>query len=111
MLLNYSTSIPLVSNNFREDHSPMKPDEQHQHPEHKVKYFYFLDGQKLESETSSVSGATVRAKLPTDKAGYAIYLESHGQDPDKLVQDTDNFSLEKGALKFYSVPPATFGKA
>lgn len=85
----------------------MKPEELP--PEKKVNYFYFLDGQKYESDTSSISGATVRAKLPPEKAGYAIFLESHGQEPDKQVQDSDNFSLEKPPLKFYSVPPATFG--
>jgi len=87
----------------------MKPEELP--PEKKVKYQYFLDGQKYESDTSSISGATVRSKLPPEKAGYAIYLESHGHDPDKLVQDSDNFSLEKNPLRFYSVPPATFGNA
>lgn len=75
----------------------------------KPKYFYFLDRVKIESSTSSVSGAEIRAKLPPEKRGYAIYLESHGKDPDKLVQDTDGFSLEKEPLHFYSVPSATFG--
>jgi len=89
----------------------MSTDEKLQNPDKKVKYDFFLDSQKYESDTSSISGATVRAKLPPEKAGYAIYLESHGHDPDKLVQDGDNFSLEKNPLRFYSVPPATFGKA
>jgi hypothetical protein len=89
----------------------MKPEEQPEHPDRKVQYFYFLDGNKYESDTSSISGATVRAKLPPEKAGYAIYLESHGHEPDKLVQDGDTFSVEKNPLRFYSVPPATFGKA
>ncbi|MDI1344149.1 MAG: hypothetical protein PSV22_08645 [Pseudolabrys sp.] len=87
----------------------MKPEEL---PDKKVKYFYFLDGQKYESDTSSVNGANVRAKLPPEKAGYALFLEGHGQDPDKLVNDADGFSLEKHPpLRFYSVPPATFGQA
>ncbi len=89
----------------------MKPEENAQPPHEKVKYFYFLDGKKIEADSSSLSGATVRSKLPSDKAGYAIFLESHGNDPDKQVQDSDNFSLEKNPLRFYSVPPATFGKA
>ncbi len=90
----------------------MKPDNPPQPPEQKVKYFYFLDAHKIDSDTSSISGATVRAKLPPEKAGYALFLESHGPDPDKQIQDGDSFSLElKPPLKFYSVPPATFGRA
>jgi hypothetical protein len=83
----------------------MKPEE---HPDKKVKYSYFLDAEKVDIDTSSVTGAEVRAKLPADKVGYAIYLEGHGNDPDKLVNDSDSFSLEK-KLRFYSVPPANFG--
>jgi hypothetical protein len=82
-------------------------------PEHvpagQVKYHYFLDSEKIESDTSSVSGSTIRSHLPPEKSGYAIFLESQGNDPDRQVQDTDNFSLEKKPLRFYSVPPANFG--
>lgn len=88
----------------------MKPEEKPTHPDKKVKYFYFLDSEKLESDSSSISGATIRTKLPADKAGYAIFLESHGNDPDVQVKDGDGFSLESNPpLRFYSVPPATFG--
>ena len=58
---------------------------------------------------SSINGADVRAKLPPEKAGYAIYLEGHHNEPDKQITDTEAFSLEKHILCFYSVPPATFG--
>jgi len=75
----------------------------------KVKYFFSLDGKEYESDTSSINGADVRAKLPPEKAGYAIYLEAHGNEPDKQITDTETFSLEKHHLRFYSVPPATFG--
>lgn len=75
----------------------------------KTKYFFFLDGQKYEMESSSVSGATIRAKLPPEKAGYAVYLEAQGNAPDEQVQDTSAYSLEKNPPRFYSVPPATFG--
>lgn len=83
----------------------MKPEE---HPAPKVKYSYFLDGTKIDTDSSSITGAEVRAKLPPEKSGYALYLEGHGNDPDKLVNDADSFSLDK-KLRFYSVPPATFG--
>lgn len=78
-------------------------------PDHKPKYFYFLDQSKIEADASSVNGATIRSKLSPDKAEYAVYLEGHGKDPDRLVQDSDAFDLEKQPLHFYSVPAATFG--
>lgn len=85
---------------------PMKPEE---HAGQRAKYFFFLDNDKFESESSSINGADVRAKLPPEKAGYAIYLESHGNDPDEQVSDGAAYSLEKTPLHFYSVPPANFG--
>ena len=87
------------------DEERLLRDEQHK----MVKYFFSLDGTKHESETSSINGADVRAKLPPEKAGYAIYLEAHGNEPDKQITDSEAFSLEKHPLCFYSVPPATFG--
>jgi hypothetical protein len=87
----------------------MKPENNPNKPEDKVKYQYFLDNKKFETDVSSLSGATVRSQLPPEKAGYAIFLEAQGNDPDKQIADTDNFSLEKKPLRFYSVPPANFG--
>lgn len=89
----------------------MKPEDHAQPPEPKVKYFYFLDGHKIESDVSSITGATVRSELSPEKRGYAIFLESQGQDPDKQVEDSESLSLENPPLRFYSVPPATFGMA
>jgi len=83
--------------------------EQDKHDEKKVEYVFILDDKKYETKSSSITGADVRAKLPPDKAGYAIFLESHGSDPDKQITDSESFSLEKHELCFYSVPPATFG--
>ncbi|MDB6055486.1 MAG: hypothetical protein JWN25_3009 [Verrucomicrobiales bacterium] len=75
----------------------------------KPKYQYFLDRNKIEVESPSLTGAEVRAHLSPDKAGYAIFLEAQGNEPDKLVNDGDTFSLEKKPIRFYSVPPANFG--
>ena len=90
------------------DEEKLKHDKQHHE---KAKYFFSLDGNKYEVETSSIHGADVRAKLPPEKAGYAIFLEAHGGEPDKQITDAETFSLEKHPLCFYSVPPATFGLA
>src|SRR5258708_17929119 len=91
-----------------------KHDEDHKdHGEHlqQFKYFFFLDGKKYESNATSITGADVRAKLPPEKAGYAIYLEGHGDEPDKQITDAESFTLEKKEPHFYSVPPANFGLA
>jgi hypothetical protein len=90
------------------DEERLREDEKHRE-HHKVKYFFSLDGIKYESPTSSITGADVRAKLPPEKAGYAIYLEGHNNAPDKQITDSESFSLEHHPLCFYSVPPATFG--
>ncbi len=78
-------------------------------PEGRTKYHYFLDGVKVDTEQSSITGAEVRAQLPAEKANYGLFLEAQGNDPDKQVQPTDTFSLEKKTLRFYSAPPANFG--
>ena len=92
---------------FMKDEQTNKPEPL---PSERVKYHYFLDSVKIDTDTSSLSGSTIRGHLPPDKAGYAIFLESQGNEPDRQVQDTDNFSLEQKALRFYSVPPANFGQ-
>lgn len=78
-------------------------------PNQNPTYPFFLDNVKFESETSSVTGAAIRSKLPADKAGYAIYQESKSNAEDTLVNDGDSFSLESEKIYFYSVPAATFG--
>ena len=65
-----------------------------EHIEKKPKYLYFLDGKKIETDSSSLTGADVRAKLPPEQNGYAIYLETVGDEPDELVNDARTFSLE-----------------
>ena len=90
------------------DEERLKEDE-HNREHEKHKFIFKLDGTQHESQVSSINGADVRAKLPPEKAGYAIYLEGQHNEPDKQITDTEAFSLEKHILCFYSVPPATFG--
>ena len=96
---------------LKRDEERLVRDEERLEHDKKVKYFFFLDGKKYESDPSSITGAEVRAKLPPEKAGYAIYLEEHGNEPDKQITDGETFSLEKKEPHFYSVPPANFGLA
>jgi hypothetical protein len=76
------------------------------------KFFFFVDKAKYENDSSSITGAEIRQKVPNLDPSYSLFVEGHGNDPDKLVQDTDSFDLERhgqGPLMFYTVPPAAFG--
>ncbi len=91
----------------------MKPDDKPPKPHEK--YFYFVDGEKLESDVSTITGAIIRSQLPEAKRNYALYQEGHGSDPDtQITNDNESISLEKeksGPKRFYTVPAATFGFA
>jgi hypothetical protein len=78
--------------------------------EHK-KYNYFVDNDKYESESPTITGALIKVSLPESKKTYSLYLEGHGNDADQLINDNDTVSLEQGAKHFYTVPPASFGLA
>jgi hypothetical protein len=87
----------------------MKTDEKPQKPSET--YFYFVDGDKYESEEATVTGAVIKSRLPEAKRGYALWEEGHGGAADKLINDDTSVSLEKdkGPKRFFTVPPATFG--
>lgn len=72
------------------------------------KYFYFVDKKKYEAESSSITGAMIKAKINLEPTSQ-LFLESSGNDPDKQVSDEQSFSLEQKPLHFYTVPAATFG--
>jgi len=79
----------------------------------KEKLFYFVDGDKFETEESHTTGAIIRSRLPESKRTYALYLEGQGKDPDQPIADDTTVSLEKdkGPKRFYTVPSASFGSA
>jgi len=45
-------------------------------------FFYFVDGDKYESDTELTTGAAIKARLPESKRGYALFLEGHANNPD-----------------------------
>jgi hypothetical protein len=91
----------------------MKPEDKPA-PKPQKKYFYFVDGEKFDSDVSTTTGAIIRSRLPEAKRGYALYEEGQGDEPDRQITD-DNASIslekEKGPVRFYTVPAATFGLA
>jgi hypothetical protein len=88
----------------------MKPEEKPQKPQEK--YFYFVDDDKYESEEATVTGAVIKSRLPEAKRAYALWEEGHGGAADKLINDGTSVSLvkDKGPARFFTVPPATFGR-
>lgn len=77
------------------------------------KYFYFVDGDKFESQTEFTTGALIKSRLTDAKRNYALYLEGQGNNPDTLINDDTSVDLQKdkGPKRFYTVPPASFGSA
>ncbi len=79
---------------------PEKPDKPHE-------FVIHVDGQEFKVTETSLTGAQIKAIAGKD-VQYQLFLEMHGNDPDKLVNDTESVSIKNG-MHFYTVPPATFG--
>ena len=75
------------------------------------RFEYFVDGNRYEVETSSITGAQIKAKIPNYNPSFQLFLEGKGTDPDRVIGDADSVSLERGAAHLYTAPPATFGTA
>ena len=76
----------------------------------KEHYFYFVDGEKYESDEAQITGAVIISRLPEPKRTYALYIEGQGNEPDQLIKPETSISLEKHKQhRLYTVPPASFG--
>ena len=58
-------------------------------------------------EQSTLSGAQIKALVGKDSS-YQLFQELEGNDPDKIIGDTEAVTIRNG-LHFYTVPPATLG--
>ena len=74
------------------------------------KFHYFVDGVKYETNQSSITGAEIKAAIPNFNPNYSLFLEGQGNEPDKLITDSDSIDLEHGPKRLHTVPPASFGK-
>ena len=72
-------------------------------------YQYSVDGARYHSQTSSITGAQIKAKIPNFNPTFQLFLESTGSDPDKPIGDADAVDLSGTPKRFYTAPPATFG--
>ena len=71
---------------------------------------FFMDGKRIENDKKHLTGAEIKAKAGVDPA-FAIFEEGPGHSPDRAISDGDTVNLEGQTKHFFSVPPATFGRA
>lgn len=75
-------------------------------------FFYFVDHRRYEWEHSTITGAQIKARIPDFDPTFSLFLENPGPEPDQLIADDTSISLrnEHGPRRFYTAPPATFGR-
>ena len=75
------------------------------------KYKLFVDSRQYEWGKQYISGTELRA-LAGIASGVQVFLEEPGPEkPDRPVPPEASINLdEPGVEKFYTVPPATFGR-
>jgi hypothetical protein len=80
-------------------------------PEHEKTYKFKVDDKMFDSDKAIVTGAEIKQKASV-QASFQLFLEVPGEaHPDRQISDTEPVNLaEPGVEKFYTVPPATFGK-
>ena len=76
------------------------------------KISFFVDGKEIfeldETKTNCVGREiVVKAGISGE---YQLFMETEGDEPDKLISDSETVTLSGTKKHFYSVPPATFGK-
>jgi len=69
---------------------------------------FFVDGKKYETEHNWLKGLEIKA-LAEVPANYQLFLEEHGNAPDRAISDAESVDLQNPPKHFYAVPPATFG--
>lgn len=74
----------------------------------KTKFSIHIDGEQYHVEQSSMTGAQLK-QLAHKDAQFQVFLEGHGNDPDRLIGDAEGLEIRSG-MHFYTVPPATFGQ-
>jgi hypothetical protein len=76
-------------------------------PEDRPPFVIHVDGRQFKVEKLYMSGAELKALVGKDST-YQLFQELPGNEPDRLISDTDSVKMSNGLL-FYTVPPATFG--
>lgn len=71
-------------------------------------YHFFVDNKKFDTDQTALNGQEIKA-LASVPGNYQLFLEEHGNDPDRVISDGEYLSMENPPKHFYAVPPATFG--
>lgn len=71
-------------------------------------YYILLNGQRLEVPGPTITVIQLRllARIP---AGHGIIVEGAGDQPDRLVSDTDTIDLSGSSPSIFWKPPTAFG--
>jgi Multiubiquitin len=83
------------------DELAKSPNEHGNHEKHKI----LINDKEYVVEAKTLSGAQIKA-LAGIPAEYQLFLEQPGED--RPIPDATSVKLHDG-MKFYSLPPATFG--
>jgi hypothetical protein len=79
----------------------------------KEKYFFFVGNDKYDTDMKIVTGAYIKSRVPNFPLGAGLQLDGEGNNPDRMIRDDEEVSLEighgHGPKHFTIVPPANFG--
>jgi hypothetical protein len=72
------------------------------------RYSILLNGQRLDAPGPMITVIQLRllARIP---AGHGIIVEGAGDQPDRLLSDTDTIDLSGSSPSVFSKPPTAFG--
>ncbi len=74
---------------------------------HGKSFVIFIDDQQYHTEQSTMTGAAIKALAGKD-ASYQLFEEREGGE-DQQIADDKSVAI-KDDMRFYTVPPATFGR-
>ncbi|MDF0498163.1 multiubiquitin domain-containing protein [Bradyrhizobium yuanmingense] len=72
------------------------------------KHAVVLNGEKIEVPSAKVTGIQLRL-LGAIPAGYELITEGRGNDPDRVLTDTDVLDLSGPIRHVFAKPPTAFG--
>jgi hypothetical protein len=73
----------------------------------KVKFSIHIDGTEYHTDQTTMTGGELKTLAGKDPQ-VQIFLESHGNDPDRQIGDSEGVAIKNGQ-HFYTIPPATMG--
>jgi hypothetical protein len=69
-----------------------------------------LNGSRIAAPAASLTALQLRllARIPAE---FQLILEGNGEDPDRILSDTDVLDLSRTGVRVFSKPPTAFGNA